>query len=229
MRGVFEEEEPAQAPRDRELTLGSGSLLAMLFGMVLICAIFFGLGYGMGHRGSSGGADAGQASGAPAAVPQTDGSRTKPSASASGAVQPASGSMADLSASAETTTVPPPGPQGTVAATEGASSSGQSPVHPALPGTSIQPPQVSPTGVVAPAMGQPASGTLMVQIAAVTNPDDAAVLVNALRRRGYVVAAQREAADGMIHVRIGPFNSRDEAEKWRQKLLSDGYNAIVQP
>jgi len=53
--------------------------------------------------------------------------------------------------------------------------------------------------------------------------------VNALRRRGYVVAAQREAADGMIHVRIGPFNSRDEAEKWRQKLLSDGYNAIVQP
>jgi cell division septation protein DedD len=30
-------------------------------------------------------------------------------------------------------------------------------------------------------------------------------------------------------VRIGPFKTRDEAEIWRQKLLNDGYNAIVQP
>jgi hypothetical protein len=33
----------------------------------------------------------------------------------------------------------------------------------------------------------------------------------------------------MIHVRIGPFASRDEADKWRMKLLNDGYNAILQP
>jgi DedD protein len=228
MRGIFDEEEPEQAPRDRELTLGSGSLLAMLFGLVLICAIFFGLGYAMGHRGSLGGAD--QAPGATAAVPQTDGSRQKPSASASGAVQTASGSMADLSASAETNgaVVPASGAQGTVAAVESAPS-GQSLVRPALAGTTIQPLQVSPTGVVVPAMGQLAPGSLMVQIAAVTNPEDAAVLVNALRRHGYTVSTGRDAADGMIHVRIGPFSSRDEAEKWRQKLLSDGYNAIVQP
>ncbi|MGA9667696.1 MAG: SPOR domain-containing protein [Terracidiphilus sp.] len=224
MRGLFEEEE--QAPRDKELTLGSGSLLAMLFGLGLICAIFFGLGYAMGHRGSSGGADQALVSATTAA--QADGSRAKPSASASGAVQPASSSVADLSASAETAAVPPPGPQGPVAAVESAPS-GQSLVRPALPGTTIQPLQASSTGVVAPAMGQPAPGSLMVQIAAVTNPEDAAVLVNALHRRGYEVAARRDAADGMIHVRIGPFNNRDEAEKWRQKLLSDGYNAIVQP
>jgi cell division protein FtsN len=30
-------------------------------------------------------------------------------------------------------------------------------------------------------------------------------------------------------VRIGPFTTKDEAETWRQKLLNDGYNAIVQP
>jgi cell division septation protein DedD len=69
----------------------------------------------------------------------------------------------------------------------------------------------------------------MVQVAAVRNAEDAGVLTNALRRRGYPVNAQREPADGMIHVRVGPFNTRDEANRWRDKLLGDGYNAMVQP
>lgn len=70
---------------------------------------------------------------------------------------------------------------------------------------------------------------LMVQIASVANPEDAGVLVNALRRRGYSVTAAREPADALIHVRIGPFTTRDEANRWRDKLLGDGYNAVVQP
>ena len=69
----------------------------------------------------------------------------------------------------------------------------------------------------------------MVQIAAVANPEDAVVLGTALRKRGYAVTAQRDAGDGLIHVRIGPFGSRDEANGWRLKLQNDGYNAIVQP
>jgi len=68
---------------------------------------------------------------------------------------------------------------------------------------------------------------LLVQIAAVANPEDALVLVNALKKRGYAVTARREPEDGLIHVRIGPFNGREEANRWRQKLLNDGYNAIV--
>jgi cell division septation protein DedD len=83
---------------------------------------------------------------------------------------------------------------------------------------------------VQPALAAPSSpaATLTVQIAAVSHPEDADVLVNALRRRGYAVVARRDA-DGLIHIRIGPFNTRDEANIWRQKLLNDGYNAIVQP
>jgi cell division septation protein DedD len=57
--------------------------------------------------------------------------------------------------------------------------------------------------------------------------EDADVLVEALRRRGYAVAAHRDM-DAMVHVRVGPFMSRDEANQWRQKLLNDGYNAVVQ-
>jgi cell division septation protein DedD len=69
----------------------------------------------------------------------------------------------------------------------------------------------------------------MVQVAAVSHAEDADVLVNALRRRGYAVTAHREPADNLIHVRIGPFNNRNDANLWRQKLLNDGYNAILQP
>ncbi len=70
---------------------------------------------------------------------------------------------------------------------------------------------------------------LMVQIAAVSHQEDADVLVGALRKRGYAVSASRDAADNQIHVRIGPFANRNDANAMRQKLLNDGYNAIVQP
>jgi DedD protein len=69
---------------------------------------------------------------------------------------------------------------------------------------------------------------LMVRIATLAHEEDADVLVDALRRRGYAVAAHRDLADGMVHVRIGPFASRDLANQWKQKLLNDGYNAVVE-
>ncbi|MGA2216725.1 MAG: SPOR domain-containing protein [Terracidiphilus sp.] len=233
MRGIFDSEKPAPARqgRDTELTLGSGTLLAIFFGLVLICGVCFGLGYAVGHRGASE-TDAGAptAGGAPPAF-QGDGSRPKPSASAAPAVEPAPGAMADLSASAElpsgAETVSSPAGQNTAAAGSGAPGSGAL-VRPALPAVAIQG-QAPQAGAVAPAMGAASAGGLMVQIAAVTNQEDADVLMSALRKRGYAVVIKREAADGMIHVRTGPFNGRDEAEKWRQKLLNDGYNAIVQP
>ena len=68
----------------------------------------------------------------------------------------------------------------------------------------------------------------MVQIAAVAHSDDAQVLETALHKRGYPVVASRDPGDGLIHVRIGPFSSQDEAIRWRDKLLGDGYNAQVQ-
>ena len=70
---------------------------------------------------------------------------------------------------------------------------------------------------------------MMVQIAAVMNPEDADVLVEALRKRGYAVSVRRLPTDNLIHVQIGPFRSQDEANRWKQKLLNDGYNAVLMP
>ena len=69
----------------------------------------------------------------------------------------------------------------------------------------------------------------MVQIAAVSHPEDADVLVSALRKRGYAVSVHRDPVDALMHVQVGPFASHSDAAVMRQKLLNDGYNAIVQP
>jgi cell division septation protein DedD len=69
----------------------------------------------------------------------------------------------------------------------------------------------------------------MVQVAAVSHFEDANVLVNALRGRGFPAIAQRSSSDGLVHVRIGPFQTHEEAGRMAARLLGDGYNAMVQP
>lgn len=76
------------------------------------------------------------------------------------------------------------------------------------------------------ASAQPAAGT-MVQVAAVVHQEDAEVLVSALRRKGYPAVVRNGVRDKLLHVQIGPYSSRAQALAMRQKLLSDGYNAIL--
>ena len=67
----------------------------------------------------------------------------------------------------------------------------------------------------------------MVQVAAVSHQEDADLLVTALRTKGYAVAARQNPADQLIHIQVGPFTNRKDAEAMRQRLLNDGYNAIL--
>jgi cell division septation protein DedD len=67
----------------------------------------------------------------------------------------------------------------------------------------------------------------MVQIAAIANPADADVLVRALQQHGFSASEHRYPTDALIHVQVGPFANRADAVAMKQKLLSDGYNAIL--
>jgi hypothetical protein len=67
----------------------------------------------------------------------------------------------------------------------------------------------------------------MVQVAVLTRDEDASILIDALSRHGYSASANRES-DHRIHIRLGPFSSRTDASAMRDKLLNDGYNAVVQ-
>ncbi len=51
---------PARDPQyseDTEITLGTGKMLALFFGLVILCATFFGLGYSIGHSSTKSNAE----------------------------------------------------------------------------------------------------------------------------------------------------------------------------
>jgi cell division septation protein DedD len=245
MRGYFDDEEPEREERgrDTELTLGAGALLGIFFGLVLLCGLCFGLGYALGHRVSATAAAAAAHPAAQTAAPdqeplQASGSVPKPSANAQApAPQPAPGSDAATPATGAGTN--PVATQQGPAATGQAGMPASSPASaPAQPQSQVRP--AFPVTANTPLAGQAAAPNvhpalpegavpLMVQVAAVSHEEDADVLVGALRKRGYTVTARREPADGLIHVRIGPFATRDDANRMCRRLLDDGYNAIVQP
>jgi len=99
----------------------------------------------------------------------------------------------------------------------------EAPAPPKKPSAAV----VEQPAAVAANMSAIAAGQPMVQIAAVARREDADVLVSALRQRGYGVVVRSEPQDKLLHVQVGPFADRVQATAIKQKLLSDGYNAII--
>src|ERR1035438_4617841 len=118
MRGVFEDDdldiEQGRQRHETELTLTSTTLLAIFFGMVLLCGLFFGLGFAVGRYGPGESTAANQPSAASASPASPAGSsRPKPSASAQNPPEPPRTVVNLPSAETSTST---PGPQNPEAA-----------------------------------------------------------------------------------------------------------------
>jgi DedD protein len=214
MRTLFDKEDEAEEATASEITLSTASLLGIFFGLVLICGVFFGFGYSMG-RGSGQSAQARSVDNIPAGSP-SDSDQT-----ANAAPPPAA-----APAPVEPTPVAqdaPPAPQAKQDTPQE-----NAPVKPEPPATS-KPTAVKLPPAYIPPSDAPSSdaGRPMVQIAAVARPEDANVLVSALRQRGYGVVVRSDPQDKLLHVQIGPFADRTQAAAMKQKLLSDGYNAII--
>jgi DedD protein len=231
MRSLLDTEEEEET-RSTEITLSTASLLGIFFGLVLICGVFFGFGYSMG-RGTEQGAKAASLGTAPASnAAESDDSATTanqqpaaPAQSQDNAEAPAKAALPvpvkhakadgaeDESAEHAASAPPKHVSQALVAATESAA---------------VQKPSAGLAATTVPiAAPVPATGQPMVQIAAVARQEDADVLVSALRQRGYGVVVRNEPQDKLLHVQVGPFADRTQATAVKQKLLSDGYNAII--
>lgn len=219
----FSKEEllPVRSENDTELTIGGGTLFGLGSGLLLLCAICFGLGYMVGHRSSP---DQPAAVVSPLPVAKTPvapaGAGTKPGAGEQAPVRPQPQSATDSSGIDD-------GVQ--TASAQAESGVTQPQVKPALE-SQVRPVQSGgpqPAGAFQVQSALKQTQGWMVQIAQVSQAEDAEVLVNALRKRGYTVLARRELSDNLIHVQTGPFVNRNDANAMRQKLLNDGYNAIV--
>ena len=209
--------------QDREISLGTTTILGIFFALALLCALFFGFGYSMGRK-----------SALPVAGPSqvTTGSESntsKPSpdspATTSAAPKPSAGETQSAIVpldSPNTTTddsqqIPVPAPVKAVA-------SNPRPDVPAEPTTK---PVSKPVALVPVAATTSSASSSVVQVAAMSHQEDADVVAVDLKRRGYTVAIRREPQDKLFHVQIGPFATRKESDAMRQRLQTDGYNNAI--
>ncbi len=208
--------------QDREITLGTTMVLGIFFALAVFGAVMFGFGYSLGGKHA-------------AATSVT--AETNPNTTFNG-FKPPSGKVSDDYAR-------PPAPPAAVTVPLGAVPPVQTKpaaVKPNPDPLSITDPELTPTrpvsvapaprpaSALAPAVPVPAvssAGQMMVQIAAVSHQEDADLLVTTLKRRSYAVAIHHEPQDQLLHVQVGPFATRKDADAMRLRLQADGFNAIV--
>jgi DedD protein len=193
---------------DTEITLGTGKLLVLFFGLVAICALFFALGYSLGRRSEP---MLAVAPAPPTTTPTKAGSSTP-------AAQPMTfyknveqkDANAELTPATDTKTDTPAALANSTAAQPAAASS------PTAAASSQGPSTILPTSAY------------FVQVAAVTKQEDADALVDALKKKDYpAFVASQTKTDDFFHVQVGPYSDMKDAEAMRTRLIGDGYNPIL--
>jgi len=232
---------------ERDVTIGPGKLLGLFFMLVVICGVFFAIGYSLGKTSAREQALNDKAPLNASLAPPIVGDASAPKPSA---VVPAKSEPDAKAADDQEKT--PTGPdltffnavkksEGTPKSTTDAPKATAAKAEPADTAEDPATKNVSPAVTTAPTKviaSNPApntevtasvNGAFVVQIAAVTREEDAAALAGALRKKNYSVFVVNNPAvhDRFYHVQVGPFGSLQDAEAMKAKLTSEGYNPIV--
>jgi cell division septation protein DedD len=206
LRASYVDRHPDHSGDDREISLGMPTILGIFFALALALAAVFGLGYSLGRKST-----------------QTAAVYTDPTLASSSAAKPSAGTadqppapvaqpVADTTPTTQTATVPlPPATPNKNSVTSADSIAvGDKPIVPQSTTNNLQP-----------------ATSFVVQIAAVSTQDVADILTSSLAKKGYTVAVRHEPQDKLLHVQIGPFADRKDADAMRARVLADGFNAIV--
>lgn len=192
--------------QDTEITLGTGKLLLLFFGLVAVCAVFFAFGYNLGRSSAT-----------PAVAERT------PPAIDSSKQANKMGAASGTKTSDLTFYKAVAQSDANAQLTPAQASAG--PSNP--PSDSSAPPP--PAAANAPdTTTLPSASSYYVQVAAVSKQEDAEALVDALKKKQYpAFTASGSATDKLFHVQVGPYGDIKDAEIMRAKLISDGYNPIL--
>lgn len=185
--------------QDTEITLGTGKMLALFFGLVALCAVFFGTGFSLGRS----------------SVKPMNADMATPAANANAAVRPSA--VKPASAPANLTFYK--------AVEQKDSDTSSTPTETVAKTADTPAPEAKP--VAADPVAAPSTNGYFVQVAAVSKQEDAQALVDALKKKQYPAFTAGGAADKLFHVQVGPFSDIKDAEGMRAKLVSDGYNPIL--
>ena len=195
--------------QDTEITLGTGKLLVLFFGLVGICALFFGLGYSLGRK-----SEPTIASASTSALPQPSSNTSKGSSGSTGSASPMTFYKAVEQKQATPELTPSADPKTDTNA-------------PATTASNAPPAQAPANNAADPSTTVPSAG-YFVQVAAVSKQDDADALVDALKKKDYpAFVASAATTDKLFRVQLGPFSDIKDAEAMRTKLVGDGYSPIL--
>ena len=210
-----------------ERGLSAHHLILLFLAGVAVCGVFFSLGFlvGFNERFSRSAPPTERVS-APAAIPPTvnrpaeSGKVTAPAS----AVERPTGNFAP-----DTSTAQPAGPSRNAAPPQAkAAAVTPSALQPAVSAPAKPETSQQPTSATAP--GEVGQG-ITLQVAALRSKQDAEALVNILKGRGYpvflVTPEYLHANDNLFRVQVGPFKTRDDAEKVRTKLSQEGFKPFV--
>lgn len=196
---------------DTEITLGTGKLLVLFFGLVGVCALFFALGYSLGRK-----SEPAVTTASAALTPQTSSNTTRANGGSTGNSAPPMTfykAVEQKDANPELTTPADAKADSTAAAAANSTTASTASTPAANPNDSTT--------------ALPIAG-YFVQVAAVSKQEDAEALVDALKKKEYpaFVAAQA-TTDKLFRVQLGPYGEAKEAEAMRTRLIGDGYSPIL--
>jgi len=218
-------------------------LLGAFFAVVLLCAVFFSLGFFLGYRqgrppGTPLTEHVAASSDIPAAVnaPSNTSSAAEP-----GGAQPSDAQSTQPSDSAGDSPTQPPAttsPGQTTAVPTGAPPTSPSAAHAATA------PSTEDAGTAGASDSSAASDAddsaltprsvpsgILIQVGAVTSRQEASKVADTLRGRGYpalvLTPAQVGAKDTFFRVVAGPYRNHDAASAALRKLVKEGYRPFI--
>lgn len=199
---------------ERELVLGNRQLLGIFFVAMLLCGVFFAMGYVVGGNSAKAGAATAAADTAP--VPVTEGKRQEP--------QPApQATMPAAENPAPTDSVPgypPPEPR---MAENPAAVGAQPGTSTPLPQSSkIPPPAPTDTAIT---VAVPESGSYW-QVTAASRPG-ADVIVKQLRDRQFPAILAKSSRPELFEVLVGPYRSPVALADAKKKLIDLSFDGLI--
>jgi DedD protein len=218
--------EPTAREQDEKGLSARHLILVFLAGMA-VCGVFFSLGFLVGYNErSSKATPVVERVTAPAATPPTV--NPPPQSSQATSKGPAT-PTASANPPAELPS-PPPAAESKLSATP---ASLATPV--AAPASAPKTEKAAEMAPTQPPAATPAAGEVgvgyTIQVAASRTKQDAEALVTILKARGYpvflVTPEYAHANDNLFRVQVGPFTSREDAEKVRARLAQEGFKPFL--
>jgi cell division septation protein DedD len=210
-----------------ERGLSARQLILVFLAGVAVCGVFFSLGFLVGfNERSSRAVPVTERVTAPAVIPPAVNPPLETAQPA--AQQPAASTAAANPPAALPSHVPAPESKSSV-------TPASSTTPPATPVSAPKIEKQVETAPTPPPATSTAAGEVgvgyTIQVAASRTKQDAEALVNILKTRGYpvflVTPEYTQANDNLFRVQVGPFTSREDAEKVRAKLAQEGFKPFI--